>query len=204
MQHSGSGRDQNERPIALQKIEDSQHRGTGNRRWTYCFSSLTPEKVRVEWPDERGFETQSSGFEFHVLPDASAPAQSGPSRRQQLRQLSRRFRATIIIDPRSDDKLQLRLLPRPILEFGSRETGMASGAVFGFAAYGTNPDLLLVIEARPDEAGNLVWQYAPARMTTGGLVLRHDDETVWTADWVRPVPAPMESWTFFFVPQAND
>ena len=196
--------DEDGRPIAVQKIEDSQHRGTGERRWTHCFSSLTPQSVRVEWPDDRAFQTDSSEWSFQAVPDASTPAPSGRARSRQLRALSRQFGATIIIDPRSDERLQLRLLPRPILEFGDEETGRISGAVFGFAAYGTNPDLLLVIESSTDGRGGPVWRYATARMTTGGLILRHDDEVVWTAEWVRPVPAPFDTWTFFFVPQVEE
>jgi hypothetical protein len=165
---------------------------------------LTSESIRVEWPEERSFQTRSPGLEFQAVPNASAPASSDRARTRQLRSLSRRFAAKIVIDPRSDDQLQLRLLPRPILEFGDGKSGLVTGAVFGFAAYGTNPDLLLIIELRPDKDGTSVWQYATARMTTGGLIVRYDEEVVWTAEWVRPVPAPFDSWTFFFVPQSEE
>ena len=82
--------------------------------------------------------------------------------------------------------------------------GFPQGAVFGFATYGTNPDLLLVLEVLPDKNGQQVWQFAVVRMTTGGLNLRHHDETVWTADWIRPVPEPRDTWMFFFVPQTQE
>lgn len=192
------------RPVLLQKIEDSQHRVSGQKRWTYCLTSLSAGNVRVEWADGRTYESSEPGLKWESVLKGPEPARAAWTRKSQLRQLARRFAATMLIDPRNGDKLELRLLPRPILEFGAGESGVPTGALFGFAAYGTNPDLLLVLELRPDDSGNLTWQFAAARMTTGGLTLRQNEDPVWSAEFVRPIPQPWESWTFHFVPRSEE
>jgi hypothetical protein len=64
---------------------------------------------------------------------------------------------------------------------------------------GTNPDLLLLIEARPDGDGKLRWEYAHARMTSNSVRVRLDDTEVW-AEESTPSGA-FENWIYFFLPR---
>jgi hypothetical protein len=182
------------RPVALQKIEASNSRD--EPRWTHCFSSLAEETLSVSWPGDRTFETTAPGVIFARLADGPKPAATATARGLQLRELVRRFSATITIDPKKNVTEELRLLPRPVFTYGSDNEPVASGAIFGFAANGTNPDAYMLLELRSG-----TWHYAWARMTTGGLAARLDDKEVWTAPFVQPNPKGFDTWTFFFDPR---
>lgn len=185
------------RPVALQKIEASA-RGTGE--WTHCFASLTEDTLHVRWPGDRTFETTQPGVSFAQLKDGPAPAVSANARQLQLRELVRRFSATITIDPKKNVTEELRLLPRPVHTYGGEGEPVEAGAIFGFAANGTNPDAYLLMELRRvDDVPQ--WYSGWVRMTTGGLAARLDDREVWTAPFVAPHPKPYETWTFFFAPR---
>ena len=53
-------------------------------------------------------------------------------------------------------------------------------------AKGTNPAVLLVVEARSDD-GRAAWHYALTRMTERECFARHNDEDLWT---LAPNPSP--------------
>lgn len=182
------------RPVALQKIEASSSRN--EPRWTHCFTSLAEDTLSVNWPGDRAFETSSPGVTFAAVPNGPKPAATATARQLQLRELVRRFSATITIDPKKNVTEELRLLPRPVFTYGADDEPVQSGAIFGFAANGTNPDAYLLLELRSE-----AWHYAWTRMTTGGLSARLDDKEVWTAPFVQPRPMGFESWTFFFDPR---
>src|SRR5262249_6419104 len=54
---------------------------------------------------------------------------------------------------------------------------LVDGAIFAFAQ-GTDPEILLVLEAR-SEKGKPIWQYALARFSDLPLVVKHKDTEVW-------------------------
>ena len=66
-------------------------------------------------------------------------------------------------------------------------------------ATGTNPDVLLLIEAREDAEGELHWEYAGAQMTTSGVTLQLNDEIVWERPGVANNNNVQENWTFYFL-----
>jgi hypothetical protein len=140
---------------------------------------------------------------FRFLKDESRPADTPRGRALQLRAIARQFSATIINDPENNNREQMRLLPTPIFEYQSIEKRVVSGAVFGFA-FGTNPDLLLLIELRKKEPDQHEWWFATTRMTTGGLHLRWLDHEVWSEDWVNPTPQAFDFWTFFYMPREDN
>ena len=80
-------------------------------------------------------------------------------------------------------------------------TGVA-GVVFGFSTNGTNPDLLILLEARGEKDARQ-WHFAPVRMTASGVTLKHRTERVWEVSWVNWNEAPFPTWTFFDTPRAK-
>lgn len=61
------------------------------------------------------------------------------------------------------------------------------GALFTFVT-GTDPELMLVIEARPPgKGGGAVWHYAAGRFTDLTLKLSHKKVELWTHDRGRPI-----------------
>lgn len=92
------------------------------------------------------------------------------SRRRTLviRQLARRFSVSMFESAGSDQKKTLRLLTSPLVSWQDEEGG-SQGACFAFAE-STDPEALIVIEARPGEEGRPAsWSYTIARMTSRPL-----------------------------------
>jgi hypothetical protein len=188
------------RPVAFQKIEAKWHQGTGQPQWGYCFTSLTEDKLSVQWSSDRTFRTTESGVSWALVPGASAPAGRNGDRKRQVRDIARGFSGRILINPKTNSSAEMRLLPTPLLEYCDGETGDLQGAVVGFVVYGTNPDVLVLLEVR-EQDGMSKWQFAAARMTTGGITLNYQEKTVWEAEFVQPHTGPYSTWTFFPTPR---
>jgi hypothetical protein len=188
------------RPVAFQKIEAKYHVESDQPQWGYCFTSVSPELLAVRWPGDRGFRSTEAGIAFRPLPDAPPVAEASSSRRRQLRELARRFSSRMVIDPGKNVTQEMRLLPTPIHSYADPKTDLLRGAVFGLATNGVNPDVLVLLEA--GRLGNEVrWQFAPVRMTSGGVTLKYDGASIWEVPWVNWTEAPFPTWTFFSTPR---
>ena len=189
------------RPVAFSKIEIYDN-DDPSLRWFYCFASASQERIRAKWELGQQLVEQwtatSPGITLQPLLDEPTPGTNELRVASQLKQISRRF-SVRLEDVIAGTKEQLRLVPRPIYEYGQSIAADARGAVFRFASKGTNPDALLLIElTRGDSARQ--WRYGWIQMTTGKLTAQLDDEVVWTAPYHAPDasnPSKFESWLFF-------
>ena len=107
--------------------------------------------------------------------------------------MARRFSAVLVGWPWAPKNEPLRMLPRELYRYQSKNPDLLDGAVFGFVQ-GTDPEALLLLEAVREESG-LQWQYALARRTNGEVTVDYDGRTVWKAP-VFLVPANDPSKTF--------
>jgi hypothetical protein len=187
------------RPVALQKVEATLSIDTGKPRWGFCFTSLAEPTIRAEWKHGLKYQSREAGTKFQAVPKSPAVADKGAARKRQLRDIARAFSARILLNPRTNSTQELRLLTTPLYEYED-DARLPAGAVFGFACNGTNPDLVIVVEAR-EAGGTQLWHFAPARMTTGGLNVKYGDETVWTAEFSEPGVADYPTWTSFSMPR---
>jgi hypothetical protein len=190
--------EQDGRPAALLKIE-KYATAPRNQPWLYCLASLSTELIRADWSDGRQFVARKPGLTLRALPDAPRPADSPAARLSQMKQIARRFTATIVQDAKRNQRDAMRLLPQPIYRYASPQQAVVDGAVFGLTATGTNPDLLLAIELHDKPAGAAAWHYGLAGMTSGGLTVRLDDAEVWTAPFTAGQQAPFDTWLWFRV-----
>ena len=110
------------------------------------------------------------------MPDAPTPADDEAGRLRQMRDLARRFSAREFWDGRT---YALRLLPHPIDRYADPASGLVDGTIFTFAN-GTNPELLLLIEARRHGDGPAKWSYAAARFARSELFLKLGPRCSWT------------------------
>jgi hypothetical protein len=189
------------RPVALQKIEAKYHVDRNVPQWGYCFASVSSERIAARWAGAPDYRSRESGADFRELADAPAVALGNVQRKRQAREISRQFTGTMLMDPQNNVTQEMRLLTTPLYEYSDAETKLLRGAVFALAINGTNPDLLILLEVRGDgEAAR--WHFAPARMTSGGVTLRHKDQKVWEVPWVHGREAPFPTWTFFETPRA--
>jgi hypothetical protein len=188
------------RPIAFQKVEAIE-RGAGE--WQRCFVSLAEDRLKVQWGKGRMFESTEAGVSYRPVPDAPAMAPRNLERRRQLRELARTFTARILLDPANQDSQEMRLLTSPMFEFEDEKSKLLRGAVFGYSTNGTNPDLLILFEAR-EAQGSFAWHYAPARMTTGGITVAHSDKPIWECAFAEPGQSTFPTWTYFQTPREQE
>jgi hypothetical protein len=185
-------------PVALGKVE--AYKRKEGPKWLYCFTSASTGLVEARWPDGRRFEARKPGMEWAAI-DAPAPApqETAAGRRRQLKELFHRFSATT-----RDDRLktsdELRPLARPLHEYSAPKTGVLQGVLCAFAANGTNPDVIVALEAiGPAEAkhGTKSWRYAVIGMTAGGISVTLDKVEVFTRPYAKST-GDQDTWTHFW------
>jgi hypothetical protein len=93
-----------------------------------------------------------------------------------MRQLARRF--TVDTYAPNGERFVPRLLPTPLFRFSQTEQNQSDGAVFAYA-YGTNPEVILLLETAQTEEG-LKWHYGLAPLTATEIAVRLDDREIWT------------------------
>jgi hypothetical protein len=184
------------RPVALGKVE--AYRRKGGPKWLYCFASLSTGLVDGQWPDGRRFRARKAGIEWAAL-DGPVPQETAVGRRRQMKELFRRFSATA-----RDDVLgtsdELRPLARPLHEYSSPRQGVIQGLLCGFAANGTNPDVIVALEAVSPAKGKeppKSWRYGVIGMTASGVSVRIDKAEVFTWPYVRST-GDLDTWTYFW------
>jgi hypothetical protein len=116
--------------------------------------------------------------------DPQPPAAAAAGRLNQMRAFAREFTASVATS--TTDRQELRLLPQPVFRYGRADGAVADGAVFAYCK-GTNPEVLLLVEAVPN-GGRLEWEHAFARMTSRGCEVRRGDKEVWSVPRVSGGP----------------
>jgi hypothetical protein len=183
-------------PVALGKVE--AYRRKEGPRWLYCFASTSTRLVDGQWPDGRRFQARKPGLEWTAI-NGPVPQETADGRRRQLKELFRRFSATA-----RDDVLktsdELRPLARPLHEYSSPKQGVLQGVLCSFAANGTNPDVIVALEAVHPAEGNDApkpWRYGVVCMTTSGVSVKLDKAEVFTRRYVN-TPGDRDTWTHFW------
>ncbi len=131
------------------------------RIWTQELSSLSTSPLIATSADGRTWKPAKAGVSFKPVPDAPKPFETPERRIRQMRELAEGFSAEHFY--RSTTWNKLRLLTKPFARYGKPGSEVEDGALFGFA-HGTDPEALLLLEARAGQAGPQ-WQYAFAPMT---------------------------------------
>jgi hypothetical protein len=136
---------------------------------------LLTHNEKAKWnPDE-------AGAEFKPLPGAPKPGATPAARLLQMRNLAAQFAVGADYGIDKEMKEDLRLMAAPIFRYQSDAQDVVDGGLFAFTK-GTDPDALLLIEARKVKDG-VEWQYAFARLN-GWCSLRgaHKDNEVWKVE----------------------
>jgi hypothetical protein len=150
----------------------------GSQGVTHELHSLADGALIATWNNRR-WTPPGPGVVWRDVPEAPVPAGTERGRQQQLKALARRF--TAHSRNRGGDAWTLRLLPRPLYEYGADEKEVLTGAVYGLVE-GTDLEIVLLVEARRDD-GRGGWRYAAARMSDLKLTLLLDDAPVWNVDF---------------------
>jgi hypothetical protein len=168
------------------------------RRWLFNAGSCSRNLIAVQWPFDVEFESKKPGLTFQPLDAGPKLSESKSGRLLQLKQLSRKFSATMIGATGPDDKSEMRLLPTPLFRYSSKLGGITDGALFGLSGTGTNPDAIVAIQWQEDgNAGH--WEFACMNTTDCGLQIRLDDADVWSqSSTAGKGPTVFDTWTWFF------
>ncbi|HVX11161.1 MAG TPA: hypothetical protein VHC22_08275 [Pirellulales bacterium] len=179
------------RPVALQKVEFFPPTPTN---WTYCLASLSSELVAAEWQGGRRWDATKPGLEMHELDDAPEPSAGKASRLRQMKELARRF--TVRGSEKTSRGEELRLMPQPVHRYADPEHGLEDGAIFGFGS-GTNPNCLLLVELRRENAAAGRWEYGFVGMSAESLRAKLDGREVWYFPAAAKIGG-LDSWIWFF------
>jgi hypothetical protein len=115
-----------------------------------------------------------------------------------MKEQARRFRAFEYFAPGKQaaiERYELRLLPQPVSRHADPGSGLIDGTIF-FLAYGTNPEVALLIEASRDGTSPPAWTYGLVRMGRAELHVTLDEGEVWKQPSIS-VPSIHDSYAGF-------
>jgi hypothetical protein len=153
------------------------------------FVSLSTAALAAERRQRKLWAPAAGQVKFQPIPGAAAPDESSKRRPAQMRSLARGF-VPELTDRRLVDegtRQQLRLLDKPLYQYGAGagsvlEGEVLEGGLFAFVV-GTDPEVLLLIEARETKAGR-EWHYALVRMNRDAVRVNYMDREVWSVPYL--------------------
>lgn len=166
------------RPLALfevfQKVEDRSI-------WVVGICNTSGRRLRASRAGAPWWQENDSDIEFKDVPAAPPVGADATLRQRQLKQLAQKFTAYEIYNP-NNTRYDLRRLERPLYTYRGEPAGVAEGGLFAFAN-GTNPEVMLFIEARADPKGTAkpVWQFGVGRTSFAESHVECDGKEVYMA-----------------------
>lgn len=141
------------------------------------------------------WQPAGAGVAFAPLAELAAPSRNAAARLTQMRSIARDFTGTMTTFDKTTHPL--RLLSHPLVRYAGEKQHPVDGTVFAYAR-ATDPDVLLMVEARADDSGELKWHYALARMHCGAVAMSYRDREVWSRDQLtHPFERPKGEYTLF-------
>jgi hypothetical protein len=189
------------RPLALLEL----YRGASNRTsWVFAICNTSGRKLRARRAGAPWWRANDSASELKDIPGAAAPAAETPLRQRQLKLLAQKFTGHEFWDP-DNSRYELRLLKQPLYTYRDEANGVLDGGLFTLAN-GTNPEILLFIEARgdPKHRSKTVWQYTVGRLAHAELHLEYDGKEVFDAPRGNRLSASDQPYWLGFINAALD
>jgi hypothetical protein len=190
------------RPVALVELFQDTNVRT---RWVFALCNTSGGKIRASRAGAPWWRENDSASELKDVPSAGAPAAEAPLRQRQLKLLAQKFTGHQFWDP-DNSRYELRLLKRPLCTYRDEPGGVLEGGLFTLAN-GTNPEILLFIEARVDSKNSSkhVWQYTVGRLAHAELHLEYDGKEVFEAPRANnKISAPDQPYWCDYISLARD
>ena len=113
-----------------------------------------------------------------------------------MKAIVRQFKAEMILPV--EDSQQLVLQVNELHRYSSEAERIKDATVFAFGANGTNPDLLIVIALKklPD-SDQLAWHYAVVGVSADRLIVRLDEQTVWSRRLEVGDEPVLDTWFYY-------
>ncbi|HUQ69705.1 MAG TPA: hypothetical protein VM165_09290 [Planctomycetaceae bacterium] len=176
------------RPVAVMAVELYPHRPSGPQ-WLFEVVSLSDHRISAVRAPELRWTSREPAMTWQPL-DMDPPATTPARRLIQMREAVRQFR--VFESAVVEGQLALRPMTTPLLRYEHADFGVLDGAMFAFAN-GTNPEVLVLIEARRSKGGTHQWQYRLGQMTGGAVTVEYRDNVVWQQGEADP-PAERASY----------
>ena len=147
------------------------------------FHTLSERVLSVRPPKDVLREWKPKGsFPIKPLADAPAVSENASQRLLQLRSLAREFSA---VTRSGNERTEMRLAPRPLVRYQPTRSDVLNGALFAFlsSAAGTDPEVVLMIEARRADAHakDWTWHAGIARFTDRDLVVTRNNAELFSS-----------------------
>jgi hypothetical protein len=188
------------RPVAVLEL----YRGVINRtKWVAVICNTSGGKLRAKRGGEPWWLANDSASELKDVAGAPVPAADAAQRQRQLKQLAGKFAGHEFWDP-DNTRYDLRRLDRPLHTYRDEDAGILDGALYTLAN-GTNPEILLFVEARTKD-GAKAWRFTTGRLAHAELHLEYDGKEVFTApraDRERLTAPDKPYWLSFIESQAD-
>jgi hypothetical protein len=166
------------RPVALLELfQDTNDR----TRWVFAVCNTSGGKLRARRADAPWWRENDSATEVKDIPGAPVPPADTALRQRQLKLLAQKFTGHEFWDP-DNTRYELRRLTQPLCTYQDKAGGILDGGLFALAN-GTNPEIMVFVEARvdPKNSAKPVWQYAVGRLAHAELHLEYDGKEVFQA-----------------------
>lgn len=147
----------------------------GHRYTLAELHSLSTSPIEASATPDGQSWTMKSGVTLLPIKEAPRPEETQRGRLLQARAVAREFSGRMV---HYGDRWELRRLEKPVYEYGPAGDDVLGGALFAFVAFRTDPELLLLIEARKGADGPY-WAFLPARFSQQDLWLDHSEQQVW-------------------------
>jgi hypothetical protein len=156
------------------------------------LDSMSTELLTARRDNQVIWHPKEPGVEYQSVTDVQAPSDKPLSRLRQMKAIASHYECTMLgwkLD--KTDREPLRLLPQPIYRYPENHSRCLDGAVFAFVL-GTDPEILLMVEAVQKPGDDFTWQVAFCRRTSGELEAKLNDQIVWHAHAHPPFNDPKQ------------
>lgn len=161
------------RPVAFLEL----YRNVGkDQPWVHALTLTSPELIQLDAPTGQRWAPKKSHFVLKDVPDSPEVGNHPAVRLRQMKDISRRFESHQFWDP-NNSRFEMRLLVQPVLRYQDETAKLIDGAVF-VLAHGTNPEVLVQIEAHAGEPSR--WRYSLVRLGSAEMHVSLDGKEVWT------------------------
>lgn len=175
-----------------------------NSQWCHAATLTGTRQVVLTTPLVSRWMPETTQIEPVLFPEVATPEAKESLRLRQLKELALKFSAHQFWDP-DNSRFELRLLVQPVHRYSDPNAGIQDGAAFVFAN-GTNPEVIVMIEALGKDVKSSRWHYSFARLGSAEMHVKLDNQEVWKRDRTPGViGTPRDPYWMFFSPsEAED
>jgi len=149
-----------------------------NEKFSHECQSLTTSPLSAANASGVVWSPSAPGIHFSQIENAEAPAATSARRLRQMKDLAARFNATFVGFAENQNPIELRLLTKPLYRYGTDDDPMVvDGGLFAYVQ-GTDPQLLLLLEAR--KGAEMGWHFAFARAASGEVTASYEGRDVFS------------------------